>query len=282
MTRSGGIGRLLRQLQSEDWLSRVIDQYFNVKYPEHWTDKPSPNIHPSAAGSTCELELELGMLGHRSSITGSSRRRMDRGSDAHDRWERYLGDMGILIQAEVPFKLADPMVSARMDAVIQHPASGHLTVVEIKTVHNQGFKRLPPSTSDRQQNMAMLYKWNVPWGRWYCLQLTWYYTRGDYKGTRFKEAVFLFEDTNNQDFKVIYVEPTDEMVREAYEKPVLAQKAFLEGRLLSRPFQRGSAACKRCERKSVCNLLEDGDTESWAMVQTQLKKAGIRPAKQKS
>lgn len=275
MTSRGGIGRLLRQLGQEDWLSRLIDQHFDSKGRKESWGKSDPSIHPSGAGSSCEREIELGLLGHRTSIPGSSRRRMDNGTAMHTRWQGYLKDMQILKVKEAPVKLADPIVSGRLDAVVQNPSTGKLTLVELKSVNSNGFRRLPRSTTDRKGNMNAMYSWNQPWGRGYVLQFIWYYMHGDDGGRKFEEAVFLFECKDTQEYQVIYVEPSEELVKESRLRPVAAQNAFLEGKLLDRPYQKGHPVCRRCDRENVCNLLEDGDDATWQIVVDQFRKGGV-------
>ena len=275
MASKGGIGRLLRQLDQEDWLSRLVDRFFDKTARRESWGKADPTIHPSGAGSPCERGIELGMLGHRTSIPGPSRRRMDNGTDMHERWGRYLKDMGILVAKEAPVKLADPIVSGRLDAVVQNPASGKRTLIELKSVNSHGFRQLPRSTSDKKNNMRAMYSWNQPWGRGYVLQFTWYYQHGDTDGTKFNDAVFLFECKDTQEYKIIYVEPTEEMVLESRQRPVAAQNAFLEGKLIDRPYAAGHPVCRKCDREVLCTSLEEQDDEAWQIVIEQFRKGGI-------
>lgn len=281
MSRGGGVGRLLRQLGSEDWLSRVIDQYFDRRSARETWGQPNPSIRPSGSGSPCERDIELGMAGHRSAIAGQSRRRMDNGSGMHERWQRYLREMQILVVKESPVNVADPMVTGRLDVVVQNPASGKLALGELKSVHSRGFQSLPRVTADRKANMRALYSWNQPWGRGYVIQDCWYFEFGDVNGRKFDENFFLFENKDTQDYKVIYVEPTPELLAEAKEKPVAAQNAFLEGKLLDRPFQRGHPVCRRCDREKACDLLEDGDDAAWQVLIEQFRKGGITATRPK-
>lgn len=272
----GGVGRLLRQLKQEDWLSRLIDRHFDNRARRESWGKADPAIHPSGAGSACEREIELGLLGHRTAIPGSSRRRMDNGTDMHTRWERYFKDMQILVVKEAPVKLTDPMVSGRLDAVVQNPATGKLCLIELKSVNSHGFRQLPRSTSDRKGNMNSMYSWNQPWGRGYVLQFIWYFQHGEVNRRRFDEAAFVFECKDSQEYKVIYVEPSEKLVEESRLRPMAAQNAFLEGKLLDRPYQQEHPVCRKCDREALCRLIDEGDDETWQIVIDQFRKGGIR------
>lgn len=272
----GGVGRLLRQLSADDWVGREVDKYFETKAsPETWR-KAASAIHPSGAGSPCERELELGMLGYRPAFSGPSRRRMDNGTDMHKRWERYFGEAQLLAAAELPVKADDPVVSGRLDVVLKNPATGRLVLGEIKSVNSYGYRQLPRSMSDWTKNAASLAAWNNPWGRRYLLQFCWYLKYGRLHGSGFDEGFFLFENKDTQDYKVVYVDPAVEMVQEAMVKPTVAQRAFVEGVLLDRPFARRSPTCRRCEKETICDLLEDDDDETWAIVTKQFKGAGVK------
>lgn len=271
----GGVGRLLRQLNVDDWVGREIDRYFDTKAsPEGW-QKAGPAIRPSGAGSPCAREIELGMLGHRPAYPGQSRRRMDNGSDMHKRWQRYFSEARLLAAAELPVRLNDPVVSGRLDVVLKNPVTGKLALGEIKSVNSQGFRQLPKLIADKHLNAQRLAAWNPPWGRGYMLQFCWYSEHGELHGSRFDEGFFLFENKDTQDYKVFYVTPTPELVKESQTRPLAAQQAFRSGVLLDRPFERNSPTCRRCEKAMICDLLEDGDAATWAIVMRQFESAGI-------
>lgn len=267
MANGGGIARLLKQLKVDDWLTPAIDRYYNRSRPERWLHA-DPTIHPSSLGSICSLDLEFSLLGHRTAADGQGARRMDNGTDVGKRWARALQDMGILVAAEVPARNDDPLISGSLDVLVQHRESGTKSVGEIKSMHSYGFKGLPTPTSDRVANMraiAMKYK-N------YCLQLTTYMT------IHGLDAWFLFENKDNQEYRVFWVTPTPEMIEEVFGKdgpPKTAQEAFYEGVLLAPPFTRNSATCQNCYRKKMCFNAQDGDVDLWRKFQQQFKQAGV-------
>lgn len=266
MARGGGIGRLLRQLQVEDWLGPMMDDFFAHKEPERWV-QPDATIHPSGAGHICALNVELGLLGHRAEVKSRNRRRMDNGQDAHERWQRYFREKGILVASEWPVKSDDPSLSGRIDLILQNPFTGALAAGEIKTTNTRKFSQLPTATGDRAVNARGLYSWHRDW----FVQFTWYCTYGNYNGRAFDEKFFLVENTDNQDYKIIWVDPQPEHVAEC-SKGREAQNAAREGRLLDRPYEKGDKVCQICDRAQLCDMLADGEAEAWAIIQDQLRK----------
>jgi hypothetical protein len=270
-TKGGGIGRLLRQLGSDDWLSRVVDNYFATKSPERWV-QPDYTIHPSGSGPPCALAIELWMLGHRGEVKSRNRRRMDNGTDAHTRWQRYFAEMRILVAKEWPLRGIDPTVSGKIDLILQNPATGNLSVGEIKTTNSRKFASLPAATADRTANAKLMYAWHREW----FLQFVWYSVDGDYNGRKFTEKFFLIENTDDQDFRIIYVEPTPEHIEEARRAAVAAQNAILGGELLVRSFAKGDRGCKWCDHDGVCDLLSNGEAGTWETIKKQFKRLGIQ------
>ena len=263
----GGIGRLLRQVGSGDWLGRVMDSYFNKSSAERWS-QPDYTIHPSGCGNPCALSIELGMLGHRGPMKGKNRRRMDNGTDAHTRWERYLHEMGVLVVAEWNVKLVDPVTSGRVDAIIQNSATGDLYLVEVKTTNARKFGELPKPTADPAMNGAVLYKWHREW----YLQFAFYLAHTDYNGRRLAGGLFIIENTDDQNYVLVYAKPSAEHTAEAERNATNAQRAILQGEVPSRPFPRGDHACRWCDHVVYCGLLDEGDEDAWSLISGQFKK----------
>ena len=267
MASGGGIGRLLRQLAAEDWLGRLVDHYFEAKEPERWK-KPDFTIHPSGSGDPCARSVQIGMLGHRAAVRSRNRRRMDNGTDAHTRWQRYFADMGVMVAKEWRVRMVEPVVSGRMDLILQNSATGNLAVGEIKTTNSRKFSQLPRSTGEREVNARALYAWHREW----FLQFVWYATFGDYNGRKFTEKFFLVENTDNQDYRIIWVEPTADQIEECQATVKPAQVAIQAGEILSCPFERGCKTCKSCDHEKVCRALAGGDEEIWQLIKDQFRK----------
>lgn len=267
MKKGGGVARLLSQLNTRDWLSAAIDRYYDRARPERWVHA-DPTIHPSSLGSPCALEFELGLLGHRTKADGQGVRRMDNGTYVGKRWVETFTKMGILVSYEVPAKDTNPLISGSIDVIVMNPQNGEKSVGEIKSMNSNGFRTLPTISQDRKVNMRAL------WPKWrnYCLQLT------TYMVIHKMPAWFLFENKDNQEYKVFWVEPSDEMraeVWDASKPPSQAQQAFMDGRLVAPPFERKSGTCQRCYRNKVCFRLQDGDEETWRLVQSQFRQASL-------
>lgn len=266
MRKGGGIARLLTQLNNKDWVSAAIDRYYDRARPERWTHA-DPTIHPSSLGAVCSLEFELGLLGHKTRADGQGVRRMDNGTWVGKRWVETFQKMGVLVSFEEPARDTNPMISGSIDVILQNPQTGEKCVGEIKSMNDRNFRTLPAVKTDRKANMQGLYmKW-----RGYCLQLTTYMT------IMKMPAFFLFENKDNQEFRVFWVEPTDEMRDEVWDHskvPYQAQQAVIDGIMLRPPFDRKSSTCGRCYRKAVCFRLQDGDEDAWNTVKTQFKQLG--------
>lgn len=265
-----GIGRLLKQLQVEDWLGRRVDEFYSSRSPERWV-KPDLTIHPSAAGHECPRAIELQLLGHRGAVKERNRRRMDNGSDAHRRWQRDFREMGLLVAHEHPVSHDDPVISGSMDLVLRNPLTGSVAFGEIKTTNTRKFGQLPQASQDRAANARGMRSWHRDW----FVQFTLYCEYGRYNGAGPDERFFLIENTDNQDYRIIWVEPTPDQVEEAKRAPAEAQVAARSGKVIVRPFEKGSKACQWCDHAQVCDLLSEGEVETWAMVRDQFRRLGI-------
>ena len=84
------------------------------------------------------------------------------------------------------------------------------------------------------------------------------------------DVFFLFENTNNQDHRIIWITALDRLVDDAFKLPRLATAAVRAGELIEPPFKQQSSICKRCYRRRVCIALQGGDDNEWQNVQTAL------------
>jgi hypothetical protein len=248
-----------------------MDSFFNKSRPERWA-QPDYTIHPSGCGNPCALSIELGMLGHKGAVKGKNVRRMDNGTDAHTRWERYLREAGVLVAAEWNIKLVDPVVSGRIDAIVQNPLAGDLYLVEIKTTNSRKFAELAKPTADPVMNGAQLYRWHREW----YLQFVFYLTHTDYLGRQLAGGMFIIENTDTQDYMHVYAKPSAEHIAEAERNAVAAQRAVLGGEIIRRPFPRGDSACRWCDHVALCGLLDEGDSDAWILTAGQFKKLNLK------
>lgn len=196
------------------------------------------------------------MLGYRTGVKALNRRRMDNGTAAHDRWNSYLDAAGLLYAANVREVMTEPFPwSGECDVICVDPVTGTRHVGELKTMNSHKWRTIPDQLEDRRA-MARLLLDYVPG---YVYQLTQYIVKLGPLYDTAREGFFLFEDTDDQQFLVRYLEPDDELREEAFKQPLIAQRAAQAGVLLDPPFRRQSPTCRKCYKNKVCYALQDGD-----------------------
>lgn len=258
--------RYLRQLGNEDWISPVIDRSAASKEPERWV-RPILDIHPSAS-ATCARSVELWMLGYRTAVKSQSRHRMDNGNKTHDRWNDYFEEAGLLHASNVRLVQREPFPwSGECDVILKNPATGTLHVGELKSMNSHRFRNIPDQLENRTEMAYRLAQVE----KHYVEQLTQYLVKIPSVYNVSTVGFFLFENTDNQDYKVLFVEPDERMRSEAFRVPREAQDAAMAGFLLPAPYKKRSPVCSKCWRAAMCYTLQDGDEEAWSQVNEALK-----------
>lgn len=173
---STGLKRLLT-LNSDSWLSSYVDDHL-VKNREPRIDKGW--FHPSELSSPCDRRLAFSFLGisKQDKIAPRTLRIFHNGDMVHRRWQSYFRAMGILVNREAKFEIAVPPIRGSADAIIRHPVSGDLTIVEIKSINSNGFGRLIAPRLDHANQL------NIYMG-----------------GHRIHSGVFLYENKDTQETK---------------------------------------------------------------------------------
>lgn len=245
---------LISRLQTDSWLANSIDDYYEISSKEMWESEPNLAIHPSSSSGSCVRSMQLGMLGHRVAKT-VTRRRLENGTDAHERWNTLFEDLGLLSEANVRLELTSPVVwSGEVDVILKHPISGKLIIGELKTMNSQRWEQLPSQAVRYTDMMEDLFALEER----YAIQLTQYlHVFNGIKGTD-RLGFFLFENTDTQEYKILWVEPTDEHVDRAFGIPLDAQNNLYEGILVDAPFAKDSNVCRLCKRQEICFALQDG------------------------
>lgn len=261
-----GVARLLKQVSSGDWLGPIIDASRVGVEDDRWT-QPNIEIHPSSAGSICSRDIELSLLGHKTSIKALNRRRMDNGTDAHARWSKELADKGLLVSAGVRLKIPGEW-SGEYDLICRNPKSGESHLGEIKTINANGYASLPPQDPDPVRMAYAMAKAKLA----YTYQLCQYYVmfKDKIEGGLSPDCFFLFENTDTQAFKIIWVRFDTTMMEAAFKNSNAAREAALEGYLIDPPFKRRSMACSRCYRELICYRIQDGEPPAIAAVEKAL------------
>lgn len=246
--------KLFVQVKTDDWLSKFIDDFQNKLEPERW-NPPSPNIHPSSSGSPCARDIELSMLGYRTPMRAQNRRRADNGTYAHNRWEKYLGDMGILKAAEVRIKSENPPFSGMCDLLIERPMDGAILIGEIKTMNQRRYQKVPAQNEDKTLMLRQL----LTTEKGYVYQLVMYVVMMKEEFGTSDECFFLFEDTDTQEFKIRYGIPDEALKKEAFANSLVAQEYYAKKQLVPPPFAKNSETCQKCYKKSMCFKLQAGN-----------------------
>lgn len=267
MAEKKGVARLLQQMTAGDWLGVAIDSSKVGVEPERW-GTPNIEVHPSSAGSACPRDIQLGMLGHKTEVKAQNRRRMDNGTDAHTRWSRELKEKGLLVSAGVRLKVPGEW-SGEYDLLCRNPKTGATHLGEIKTINSNGYASLPAQDPDLVRMAYAMFKAKPA----YTYQLCQYYVmfRDKVEGGLSPDCFFLFENTDTQAFKIIWVKFDERMMEAAFKNSTAARQATLDGYLIEPPFRRRSITCSRCYRELVCYRLQDGEKEVLGKVESALK-----------
>lgn len=247
------------QLRTGDWLGDLIDRHHDFgDLPDRWID-PDPFIHPSASGGACARSYALGFLGHRPAGTFNSPRRRDNGTDAHVRWTRYFNEIGVLWAGGLRLTTSNPLYwSGESDLIVRNPKTGALHVGEIKTMHSQRYARVPDQSGDWVDMAKRLQLIESH----YVSQLVQYVWMLNLKLGTSMEAFFLFENTDNQDYKLRWLRVDEELVDRVVEPMAQGQRAALRGKLMKAPFGKRSQQCTNCRARRLCFDLQAGKVDA--------------------
>lgn len=238
------------------------------------------------------------MLGHGTGFNERSRDRMDNGLSAHERVTKKIEGSNALVKGGLRVtefydgfvSFEDHMYGSKLksmiaqhgivmwtgeaDLVVARPGNERVLYVgEIKTANSRKFQALPKQVVDKEAMAKLM--WRAEKG--YTRQLTQYVVvlqrfihqwRPDV--TVSDEAFFYFENTDNQDYRIIWIRPDETLREDAFKNANLAIEASARGELIERPFSRDSRTCGSCYRKRVCDAIEDGDRDEWTNVKTAL------------
>jgi hypothetical protein len=267
--------------------------------PEGW-GKPRAYVTPSSGGGECPLQIQLGMLGYSSGFSARSKARMANGSQVHERVQGLMHAAGVLVGAEVrlivfadgycvshdvSFPTRSRLIkhhgrvtwSGYLDAVVGRSSEATTVYVgEIKSMNSRRFGSLPRQEADKRLMAKVALRAEPSYTRQlvnYIVTLQRHVNAWRPGTTVSNEGFLYFENTDNQDYRILWIDP-DETVREdAFTRGRLAEEASARGELLERPFARESRTCHSCYSADVCNRLTD-DTEregdEWTKVRAAL------------
>lgn len=259
----------LKQVYNDDWLSQELDK--QAESSEEWRH-PLLRMRPSSAGTDCVRAAQLSMLGHRGSNTAKSMRRMLNGTLSHDRWTEELEDAGLLVVANERLDVPSENWSGELDAIVKHPIAHRNHIAEIKTMNARRYRNVPPQKKDYTEMAQVL----LGSERGYVYQLTQYIVmfQAHYKTHRVEDVgIFIFENTDTQEYKVRYLLPTPEMRVNAFRVQREALEKLQQTELVDAPYVKMSQTCRWCSHESLCYALQDGDEELTEFVRERINGA---------
>lgn len=191
----------------------------------------------------------------------------DNGTYFHERIEKLFESTGLLIAAEVSFKVPELRLSGRTDAIIRnfldHKSSSNIIklyrtvkeineetgeeierdelvyegpdndviIVELKSISDSGFKYIERTGPKQAHVMQLMLYMHI---------------------TGIKQGLILYENKNDQRMKEFFIGYDPEMAEKIMNKIRLANKHVDEGTLPEKEFQRTDFECMYCEYKDLC------------------------------
>ncbi len=277
---SGGLSRLLKQRQQEDWLGPTLDAA-SRGMPERWDD-PVLYVRPSAAGTSCPRAGQLTQLGHHNEETAGLTALFEAGKDLELRVQARYRAAGVLAGHNVRLwvyldgdfstgkfprgDMSEVVWSGEADLLIWDQARGEVVFGEVKKMHPFRQRNFPKATSDPEANMTALFKAEPK----YSVQLTQYIARhGRYLGA--SKTAFVHVEDEWGAYQILWVRPTAGHIALAFKVAGQAEEASARGILLEPSFTRMSKPCRSCDSERVCYDLQDGDPETCLKVETALQ-----------
>jgi len=260
-----GISRFLKQIRDKDWVGENLDQQlFREGNKNGLNSPPVLSIRPSSSGGNCSRAIQFSMLGFREKMKPQNLRRTRNGTAAHDRWNDEFEASGILVAKNVRLKVEEIGWSGECDVIVKNPLTNESFILEIKTMNAFRYKSLPEQTEDLEQ-MARMFAIQE---RSYMYQLAQYIKI--FKDTEYKTSdvgIFLFENTDTQEYKIRYVKPDTKLMNDLFALPMVAREYSKRGELIEPPFVRTSKQCRACYKESLCYRVQDKDPETLKAVE---------------
>ena len=287
------LSKYLKSLASDDKITAALERYWAKRAGEtkaRWGE-PLTFLSPSAAGGECERDLQLALLGSKTSMDEGGHRRVGNGTKVHERVNEYLIEAGIaksieqrLIVYDISHEWHTSMPREEYEAIAARGGvnwSGEADVIDnwggvgdVKSMNSHGFKNLPaqlPNEEDMCRALLQKYPGYVRQLIHYRLWMSQYSDDVDKDG----QLWFYFENKDNQDYKILTFRPDARAYADAFVRPEMAVSATSQGTLIEPPFERFSSRCRKCYREQLCYDLQDEKEEPWKMVNDRLKKRGV-------
>lgn len=175
----------------------IIDDYIDRRNAENDREKTPFFFHPYFFNLNCkrqqqfyylESALESRFKPNSGKVNPQLQRIFDNGSSMHERWQKYLEDAGILVEAESRFIDEERRISGYIDAIVE--VNNIRYVVELKSINHFSFQKLKEPKPE------------------HCIQVQLY---GMITGL---DCFVIYENKNTQEIKEFFVRKNDDMIKE--------------------------------------------------------------------
>jgi hypothetical protein len=183
-------------------LIQRIDEYLKTRARD---SRHRECFHPSSLHKSAQDLYRMYLNGDMQEVPPRVQRIFDNGTAVHSRLQKYLSEIGILKQVEVPVENLEYNIRGHADGIIE--ISGAEGVLEIKSINQNGFFSLfaPKPEHLVQLNVYM-----------FCLGIP--------------RGVLLYECKNSQELKEFFVKQDEAILKPVLEKIRLVQECLREGR----------------------------------------------------
>lgn len=260
-----GLGHLISSIKTDNWVQEELDGFFAVGEPEGWID-PKTTISPSSSGGDCVREMGLALLGHRHQFAGDGLRRANNGTSAHIRWENYWRKIPSFMATEMRVECKCHGFRGTADVVLRHPATQRPSIGDVKTINMRGYNSLKPPGTHAENFELIRERYSG-----YLLQLQIYmHCLEQTLGETVNNGFLLFENKNDQGYKIYFVDKDFDFVLERAKVTLTAAELIRQGVLPEQPFDFESTRCRGCAKRIVCGMLQAGDPELTTIIEGRL------------
>lgn len=252
-----------------DWFKPLIDKTIEDKQPL-WVE-PRDYIRISEIGTECNREITFNMLGLRVPFPADKLRIFRTGNVIEDVNIEVMKKAGIFKagqeDVEYNYPLSEdveiPFAKGHYDAIVTYEGVDY--TVEIKSIKEQSFEKLPPEHGPILAGQSPLF-----------LQFPKYIHQWNtYAGKLAPSGFILFEAKNTQRQKVYYLLHDQELLANLFYKVQGAWEYAFEGCIApvpdnANPNDPKDKLCGRCDKRFICNKLD-----SWPVKLADVKKKDL-------
>ena len=175
----------------------IIDDFIDKRNAENGREKTPFFFHPYFFNLNCqrqqqfyylESSLNLKFRTKNSGVNAQLQRIFDNGSSMHIRWQKYLEDAGILVEAEHRFIDQVNRISGYIDAIVV--VNNIKYIVELKSINHFSFQKLKEPKPE------------------HCIQVQLY------SMVTGLDCFVLYENKNTQEVKEFFVRKNEDVVKQ--------------------------------------------------------------------